>query len=95
MGEIVGLSDEWYFDDNGKLRWTKQRFSLLHENVARFFAIDVIFVKLLFYPWNTFNYDDNVLEDLIKGANKLSGGATMQEVQNNLKLFLRANNIEV
>lgn len=92
LGELPGITQDWYFDEGGDLRCASintTKYMTVTEQASEYFDIDRRYIQALFIPSDQLeDNDEELASDLIEGAINLSGKATLQEVQENLKLFL-------
>lgn len=90
-GELPGLTKDWYFNTKGKLKCKFFNNDLsVTENLSTYFNINEIIIISLFCPSPPTDFDDlSNVSEFLKGAKTLYSDATLEEVQANLKIFLK------
>lgn len=94
-GELPGLTEDWYFTSDGRLRCKLFDKHYTFESLWKYFGIDSDIIKHLFHPTKLeYQYmDPATLHPLLNGITFLDTDATLEEVQANLKIFLTNSNI--
>lgn len=95
-GELPGLTKDWYFNEAGRLKCKSFEGYLECEAISLYFGIPYEAARYLFHAMKNMIpfIRPETINPLLKGIELLDDGATLQEVQANLKIFLTNLNIQ-